>query len=104
MLTQILPATNLLLIITISIIAIHNFSFLNRHRNDKNRLRNEISFQYPLVKQEFYNQPISQQIVENNQEIHEINKRLEKYDARIGEIKETLKSLTKVIEELHKNG
>lgn len=77
MLSNILPATNLLLIITISVIAIHNFSFLNRHRNDKNKLRNEISYLYPQVRPEFYNQPIAQQIVENNQEIHEINKRLD---------------------------
>ena len=87
MLTQILPATNLLLIITISIIAIHNFSFLNKHRNDKNKLKNEIYYLYPNVKTEFYEQPISQQIVENNQEIHEINKRLEKIEKEIRELK-----------------
>lgn len=76
MVSNILPATNLLLIVIISAIVIHNFSYLSKHRNDKNKLLYEISYLYPLVKPEFYKKPISQQIVENNQEIHEINKRL----------------------------
>lgn len=97
MLTQILPATNLLLIIVISSIVIHNFLFLNKHRNDKNRLKNENPCAYPLVKPEFYNQPLAQQTVENNQEIHDINKRLEKYET-------TLTKLITVVEELKKNG
>ena len=87
MLTQILPATNLLLIITISAVAIHNFAFLNKHRNDKSKLKNEISYLYPNVKSEFYDQPIAQQIVENNQEIHEINKKLEKLTKELEELK-----------------
>ena len=73
MLTNILPATNLLLIITISIVAIHNFRFLAAHRKNKNKLREEMSELYPMVKPEFYNQPLVQQVVENNHEIHEIN-------------------------------
>lgn len=76
MVSNILPATNLLLIVIISAIVIHNFSYLAKHRNDKNKLLCEISYLYPLVKPEFYKKPISQQIVENNQEIHEINKKL----------------------------
>ena len=81
MLTQILPATNLLLIIVISSIVIHNFLFLNKHRNDKNRLKNENPCAYPLVKPEFYNQPLAQQTYET-----------------------TLTKLITVVEELKKNG
>ena len=72
MLTYILPITNLLLILTISIIVGHNFISLNRHRNTKNKLK--AAELYPLVSPEFYDQPLIQQTVENNHEIHEINK------------------------------
>lgn len=89
MINHILPATNLLLIVTISIVAIHNFSYLNRHRNDKNKLKNQVSDLYPLVDPDFYNQPLAQQTVENNQEIQEINEKLAR--------------LTKIIEELQKH-
>lgn len=84
MLTQILPATNLLLIITISIVAIHNFRYLNKHRCDKSKLYDEVSNVYPLVKPEFYTKSISRQTVENNHEIHEINKRLEVIEKKLG--------------------
>ena len=84
----ILPATNLLLIITISIVAIHNFKYLSKHRTHKNRLRDEISYLYPLVKSDFYNQPISQQTVENNHEIHEINRKLELIEKRLEKLEE----------------
>lgn len=72
MLTHILPITNLLLILTISIVAVHNFISLHKHRNTKSKL--QASELYPLVAPEFYNQPLIQQTVENNHEIHEINK------------------------------
>jgi len=83
MLTSILPATNLLLIVTISIIAIHNFNYLRKHRCCRNKVINEISNSYPLVKPEFYNQPMAQQTVENNHEIHEANKRIAELEKRI---------------------
>ena len=86
MLTNILPITNLLLIIVISILAVHSFVHLHRHRNDKNRIIKEIDDLYPLVTPDFYNQPLSQQTIENNHEIHEINIRLEKIEKRLKEL------------------
>ena len=86
MLTNILPATNLLLIITISIVAIHNFVYLNKHRKNKSKLIDEVPDIYPLVKPEFYNKPLAQQTVENNHEIHEINKKLETIEKRLEEL------------------
>ena len=86
MLINILPATNLLLIIVISAIAAHNFNYLRKHRCCRSKLINEMSNNYPLVKPEFYNQPLAQQTIENNHEIHEINKKLVEIDKRLKEL------------------
>ena len=83
MLTNLLPITNLLLIITISIIAVHNFNYLNKHRCCRKNLSNEKSDKYHYVKPEFYNQPLAQQTVENNHEIHAINKKLMEFEKKI---------------------
>ena len=90
MVSSILPATNLLLIVIISAIVIHNFSYLAKHRNDKNKLLCEISYLYPLVKPEFYKKPISQQIVENNQEIHELEQRVLTLENTVKKLSEEL--------------
>ncbi len=43
----------------------------------------ELSKKYPLVKKEFFFKSIREQNIENNQEIHEINQRLEKLENKI---------------------
>lgn len=91
MLNNILPITNLLLIITISIFALHSFYYLKKHREHKNKMVNEMSSLYPLVKPEFYNQPLAQQTIENNHEIHELNEKYAKMNAILEEIKKELK-------------
>ena len=75
---EILNTINLIIVIAIGIIAIHNFTHLKQHRNERQKLIKDISVLYPLVKEEFLTKSLARQIVENNQEIHEINKKLEK--------------------------
>lgn len=84
MLAYILPITNLLLILTISMVVGHNFYHLRKHRDTKSKLK--ASEMYPLVEPEFYNQPLIQQTVENNHEIHEINKEIEALKKRVKEL------------------
>ena len=79
-----------MLIITISIIAVHNFNYLNKHRCCRNKLFNEKSNKYPFVKPEFYEQPLAQQTVENNHEIHAINKKLIEMEKQIEALKKKL--------------
>lgn len=85
MLNQILPITNLLLIITVSAVVLHNFYHLSKHRDTKSKLI--ASEMYPLVEPDFYNQPLIQQTVENNHEIHEINKRLDMIENELKALK-----------------
>jgi hypothetical protein len=77
---DILNTINLIIVIAIGIIAIHNFTHLKRFRNDKCKLLRDIPILYPLVKREFYHKPIARQIIENNQEIHDLNKRVEQLE------------------------
>lgn len=67
-------------------------------------ITNNIIEKYPSVSPLFLNKSIREQNIENNQEIHEINKRFDKTETQINELKETINSLTKVIEELQKRG
>ena len=90
MLSYILPATNLLLIITISAVVFHNFSYLSKHRCCRNKLLNDVSKTYPLVKPEFCNQPLAQQTIENNHEIHELNKKYLAMEKRIETLEKRL--------------
>ena len=84
MINQIMPVINFVLILLICMIAISNFVFLHRHRDDKSKLINEISDTYPLVKPKFYTKTLARQTVENNQEIQEINERLEAIEKKLG--------------------
>ena len=79
-----LPLINFVLIVIICIIAIPNFYFLHRHRDDKSKLMNEIEDTYPLVAEEFYTKTLTRQTVENNQEIQEINERLRVIEEKLG--------------------
>lgn len=67
-------------------------------------ITNNILEKYPDVTQVFASKSLKEQNIENNQEIHEINKRFDKTETQINELKETINSLTKVIEELQKRG
>jgi hypothetical protein len=88
---EILNTINLIIVIAIGFIAIHNFTHLNRFRNDKCKLLNDIPILYPLVKQSFYTKPLARQIVENNQEIHDLNKRLAELETKYKELKKAVK-------------
>lgn len=81
---QIMPLINFILVVVIFIIAMSNFCFLHRHRDDKSRLMNEIEDMYPLVDKEFYTKTLTRQTVENNQEIQEINERLRVIEEKLG--------------------
>ena len=50
-------------------------------------LIHQMSVKYPDVKNEFIIKPEREQNIENNQEIHEINKKLEEFDSIIKELK-----------------
>ena len=73
---------NFVIVLAVGGIAINNFIKIKKHRAEKDNLINEISALYPLVRPEFYTKPIMQQTIENNHEIHEINKRLEKLEEK----------------------
>lgn len=75
---------NSILIVITCLIAIHNFIFLHKHRDEKNRLINEDFELYPLVEPEFYEKTIARQTVENNQEIQEINLDIKEIKKKLG--------------------
>lgn len=97
---EILNTINLIIVIAIGIIAIHNFMHLKSYRNAKSKANKDFSLLYPLVKQDFYTKPLVQQVIENNHEIHEINKKLDKLSTNT----ECCKCLKQLLKESKKNG
>lgn len=58
---------------------------------------------FPLVSPEFYKKTKTEQLAENNQEIHEINKRIDKLEVTFEELNKNIqKQLDAIIEELGK--
>ena len=66
-------------------------------------ITNNIIDKYPLVNPLFFDKSIREQNAENNQEIHEINKRFDRQELEITELKETLNRAIEIIQELQKH-
>ena len=90
------------IVIIIAIILIAYFLKECFFKTKDSDITNNVIDKYPLVNPLFINKSIREQNIENNQEIHEINKRFDNTEKQIQEIKETINSLIKVIEELKK--
>ena len=86
----ILGAFTLLIIV---FFLIYSHKNINVFVNQNNRLIDK----YPLVSEIFMKQPLREQNIENNQELHEHRK-------EIDEIKESLSKIVLILEELRKNG
>lgn len=67
-----------LLIIAVFLFLLHNFGGLKLFIDKDKHIADKFIDKFPLVSLEFMNKTSKEQNIENNQEIHEINKRLEK--------------------------
>ena len=66
---------------------------------------NQFLDKFPLVSPEFYKKTKTEQLAENNQEIHEINKRIDELEVTFEELNKNIqKQLDAIIEELGKRG
>lgn len=73
----------LFLIIAIVIFLFHNFKSLNLFAKHDQKVIDAFLEKYPDVTEIFCKLPLREQNIENNQEIHEINKRLAKIEKRL---------------------
>lgn len=94
----------LAVVIGIFIFLFHNGFSLNLFSKHDNGIIDKFLSKYPDVTPEFMKRTLKEQNIENNQEIHAVNKRLDNSDKAIQEIKETLDKIIQVIEEMQKNG
>ena len=86
-------------ILIISLILIVTFGLLNiLTLKVQNNLNIKYVNKYPLVTEYFINKGLREQNIENNQEIHELNKRFDLTDAKIKE----LESIKQQINEIYK--
>lgn len=65
-------------------------------------ITNNILKKYPDVTSIFVSKSIREQNIENNQEIHDINKRFDKLERENKILKETLNKNIEIVEKLHK--
>lgn len=90
------------LILNIISFLFHNGFSINLFSKHDNKIIDKFLDKYPDVSSLFINKSLKEQNIENNQEIHEINKRFDKAEFQIQELKDTLNSLIRVIEEIKK--
>lgn len=91
-------------ILVIAIFLIHNgitlLKSLNIFSKHDNSVIEKFLNKYPDVAPAFMTKGIKEQNIENNQEIHEINKRFDKQDKEIEELKKVVNQLTEILERL----
>ena len=73
-------------------------------KNNDTKITTNFIDKFPLVSVDFYKKTQKEQIAENNQEIHEVNKRLDKNDLEHKKIWQAIKILTELAKEGKDNG
>ena len=63
---------------------LHNFGSLGLFTNHDQKVIDKFLDKYPDVTEIFCKLPLREQNIENNQEIHELNKRLDAIEKRLG--------------------
>lgn len=88
--------------ILIGVIAflIHNGYIFKSFSKHDNSIIDKFLSKYPDVSPEFMKKGIKEQSIENNQEIHEINKRFDKNDKDIEELKNTLNKVIEILDKM----
>lgn len=90
------------LIVSLLLFLLHNLGGLKIFSKHSKELSAQFLEKFPLVSIDFMNKSVKKQNIENNQEIHEIYKRLERLEAEYHDIRENILSkldtLTKRIE------
>ena len=82
----------------------HNGFSLNLFSKHDNSIIDKFLNKYPDVAPEFMKKGLKEQNIENNQEIHEINKRFDKIETELEDLKDITEKLTKILEEIEKRG
>ena len=92
------------IVIGIALFLLHNLGNIKIFSKHDNKMVNQFLDKFPLVSPEFYKKTKIEQLAENNQEIHEINKRLDLKDREIEELKANQQRIIDILEELQNNG
>jgi hypothetical protein len=100
----IIRISGIFIVLGIAFFLFHNGYIFKSFSKHDSGLFDKFLSKYPNVSLDFINKGVKEQNIENNQEIHEINKRFDKNDKDIKEIKETLDKIIQVIEEMQNRG
>lgn len=73
-------------------------------KNQDTSITSNLIAKFPLVSPDFINKSAKEQNVENNQEIHELNKKIEDVESRINAQNININKLVIMLEELSKRG
>lgn len=93
------------LIICLVIFLLHNLGGLKLFSNHDNKLTGQFLDKFPLVSPEFMKKSAKLQNAENNQEIHELNERLDHLEKYVKTVNDKVeKQLDMILRELEKRG
>lgn len=85
------------LILAVAIFLLHNLGGLNIFSKHDNKLTSQFLDRFPLVSAEFMKKSAKAQNIENNQEIQEINERLEHLELYVKELNEKIENKLEII-------
>ena len=95
----IIKVLSIISILSIIAFLVHNgFIFKSFSKHDSGLFDKFLS-KYPDVAPEFMKKGIKEQNIENNQEIHEVNKRLDEQDKKINELGQAIQKIVIILEE-----
>lgn len=92
-------------VIGIALFLLHNLGGLKLFSNHDNKLTGQFLDKFPLVSPEFMKKNAKLQNAENNQEIHELNQRLDHLEQYVKTVNDKVeKQLDMILRELEKRG
>lgn len=87
----------------IALFLLHNLGGLKIFSKHDNNMVKQFLEKYPLVSTEFMNKSAKARDIENNQEIHELNKRIEHLEQYVYELNDKInQKLENILKELHR--
>lgn len=96
----IIRVCGIFIVIGIAFFLSHNGYIFKSFSKHDNSIIDKFLSKYPDVSPEFMKKGIKEQSIENNQEIHEINKRFDKNDKDIEELKNTLNKVIEILDKM----
>lgn len=99
---HIIIALGIVIFASLFLFLLHNFGGIKLFVDKDKYIANKFFDKFPLVAPNFLNKPLKEQTIENNQEIHEINKKIEQLTSSLHAQNANINNLVRIIDGINK--